>query len=250
MIKNYYRMAWVMAAIFAGSGAQASDVYVDQAGDTGTFNITQSNGVNRVGSINTPSVFSGNNITVDIIQNGTMNEADIQVVSATDTIINYDAQGGSNILEIEIQAGGNELTVAKTGDNNSVTMCGANNISTAAPAITSPSAAPAGSVAAGARTVGCTSGVDVVDTETNITLTGSDNAVNLALDSANAINTISVIGGYNAVNLAQSGTGRYEVSLAIDGDTNTANIAQLGTGNHNINVVVDGNTNLVNITQQ
>jgi len=249
MIRNYYRMAWVMAAIFAGSGAQASEVYIDQAGSSSTFNITQSNGNNRVGSSGTPSVFSGNNITVDIIQNGTGNEADIQAVSATDTIIDYDAQGGSNILEIEISNSGNELTVAKTGDNNSVTMCGTNNIATAAAATTGPTA-PAGSVAAGARTVGCTSGVDVVDTETNITLTGSANAVNLALDSANAINTISVIGGYNAVNLAQSGTGRYEVSLAIDGDTNTANIAQLGAGNHNINVVVDGNTNLVNITQQ
>jgi hypothetical protein len=250
MIKNYYGMAWVMAAIFAGSGAQASDVYVNQAGDTGTFNITQSNGFNRVGTISTPSVFSGNNITVDIIQNGTLNTADIQATTANDTFIDYNAQGSSNTLEIEIQAGGNELTVAKTGDNNSVTMCGANNISTAAPATTGPTVAPAGSVAAGARTVGCTSGVDVVDTETNITLTGSDNAVNLALDSANAINTISVIGEYNAVNLAQSGTGRYEVSLAIDGETNTANIDQLGTGNHNVSLVINGDTNLVNITQQ
>jgi hypothetical protein len=250
MIKNYYGMAMIMAAFFAGSGAQASDVYVDQAGDTGTFNITQSGGSNRVGTISTPSVFEGNNITVDIIQNGTLNEADIQALTATDTVIDYNAQGSSNTLEIEIANNGNELNVAKTGDNNSVTMCGANNISTAAPGTGGASPTIAGSVAAGARTVGCTSAVDVADTETNITLTGSNNAVNLALDSANATNTISVIGGYNAVNLAQGGSGIHVVGVSIDGDTNTTNITQLGTGSHNIVFVVDVSTNLVKITEQ
>jgi hypothetical protein len=214
MIKNYYGMAWVMAAIFVGSGAQASDVYVDQAGDTGTFNITQSNGVNRVGTISTPSVFSGNNITVDIIQNGTLNEADIQAISATDTIINYDAQGSSNILEIEIGNSGNELNVVKNGDGNRLTMCGTND----------------GAGAVAGATASCSTAVGVVDTTNNINITGDSNTVNLALASANAVNNIDIgqttPSSDNVVNITQSGADIHNVSLVINGDTNLVNITQ------------------------
>jgi hypothetical protein len=211
MIRNYYGMAWVMAAIFAGSGAQASDVYVDQAGDTGTFNITQSNGVNRVGTLSTPSVFSGNNITVDIIQNGTMNEADIQAISATDTVINYNAQGGSNTLEIEIGNSGNELNVVKNGDGNRVTMCG--------------------TLSGTGTSATCATAVGVVDTTNNINITGDSNTVNLALASANAINNI-------------------DIGQTTPSSDNVVNIVQSGNGVHNVGLVVNGDTNLVNITQQ
>ena len=211
MIKNYYGMAFVMAAIFAGSGAYASDVYVDQAGDTGTFNITQSNGVNRVGTISNPSVFSGNNITVDIIQNGTLNEADIQAISATDTVINYNAQGGSNTLEIEIGNSGNELNVVKNGDGNRVTMCGTKS-------------------GTGASAT-CATAVGVVDTLNNINIDGSNNSVNLALASANAVNNI-------------------DIGQTLPSDGNIVNITQSGNGLHNVGLVINGDTNLVNITQQ
>jgi hypothetical protein len=211
MIRNYYGRAWVMAAIFAGSGAQASDVYVDQAGDTGTFNITQSNGVNRVGTISTPSVFSGNNITVDIIQDGTMNEADIQAISATDTIINYNAQGGSNTLEIEIGNSGNELNVVKNGDSNRVTMCG--------------------TMSGTGASATCATAVGVVDTTNNINITGDSNTVNLALASANAVNNI-------------------DIGQTAPSSDNVVNITQSGNGLHNVGLVINGDTNLVNITQQ
>jgi hypothetical protein len=211
MIRNYYGMAWVMAAIFAGSGAQASDVYVDQAGDTGTFNITQSNGVNRVGTINTPSVFSGNNITVDIIQNGTMNEADIQAISATDTVINYNAQGDFNTLEIEIGNSGNELNVVKTGNSNRVTMCG--------------------TMSGTGASATCATAVGTVDTTNNINITGDSNTVNLALASANAINNI-------------------DIGQTTPSSDNVVNIVQSGNGVHNVGLVINGDTNLVNITQQ
>ena len=98
MIRNNLRtMAFIMSAIFAGSG-YASEVYIEQAGDTGTFNVTQSNGSNSVGSAGTPAVFSGNNISVNIVQDGTLNTAEISATSATDTVIDYTATGGSNYL--------------------------------------------------------------------------------------------------------------------------------------------------------
>jgi hypothetical protein len=218
MIKNNYKgMAFIMAAIFAGSGtALASEVYIEQAGDTGTFNITQSNGSNRVGSVNTPSIFSGNNITVDIIQNGTLNEADLSVVTATDTVIDYTAVGGSNILEVDIANSGNSLTVVKAGDGNRVTMCGTNNVGVG------------GQTGA---TASCSTAVGVVDTTNILNITGDSNSVNLALASANASNT---------VNIGQT----------TPSDGNVVNITQSGAGLHTTAITIDGNTNLVNVTQQ
>lgn len=204
-------MAFIMAAIFAGSGAYASDVYVEQAGDTGTFNITQSNGSNRVGTISTPSIFSGNNITVDIIQNGTLNTADIQASTATDTVINYDAQGSSNSLEIEIGNSGNELNVVKNGDSNRVTMCG--------------------TLSGTGASATCATAVGVVDTLNNINITGDSNTVNLALASANAVNNINI----------------GQTTLSSD---NNVNITQSGNSIHNVGVTINGDTNLINITQQ
>jgi hypothetical protein len=215
MIKKYRIIAFVIAAMFAGSVVQASEVYIDQAGDTGTFNITQSNGSNRVGSANTPSVFSGNSILVDIIQNGTLNEADLSVITATDTVIDYNAQGGSNILEVDIANSGNSLTVVKTGDGNRVTMCGTNN---------------GAGVVAGA-TASCSTAVGVVDTTNVINITGDSNSVNLALASANANNTVNI--GQNTIS-----------------DNNVVNITQSGAGVHTTAITIDGNTNLVNVTQQ
>jgi hypothetical protein len=217
MIKNNYKgMAFIMAAIFAGSGsALASEVYIEQAGSSSTFNITQSNGNNRVGSANTPSVFSGSSILVDIVQDGTLNEADLSVLTATDTVIDYTATGGSNILEVEIANSGNSLTVVKTGDANRVTMCGTND--------------GAGTVAG--ATAACTSAVGVVDTTNVINITGDSNSVNLALASANANNTVNI--------------GQTTIS-----DNNVVNITQSGAGVHTTAITVDGNTNLVNVTQQ
>jgi hypothetical protein len=217
MIKNNYKgMAFIMAAIFAGSGsALASEVYIEQAGSSSTFNITQSNGNNRVGSTNTPSEFDGSSILVDIVQDGTGNEADLRVLSATGTTIDYTAIGDSNILEVDIANSGNSLIVVKDGDANRVTMCGTND----------------GAGAVAGATASCSTAVGVVDTTNVINIRGDSNSVNLALASANASNTVNI--GQNTIS-----------------DNNVVNITQSGAGQHTTAITIDGNTNLVNVTQQ
>jgi hypothetical protein len=214
MIKNYYgTMAFVMAAIFAGSG-HASEVYIEQAGDSSTFNITQQNGTNSVGSSSTPATFSGNNIAVDILQDGTLNTAAIAVTSGTDTTINYSATGSSNSLEIDIANSGNSLTVTKAGDSNRVTMCGTNTAGVAAN-----------------NAVGCSTAVGATDTTNVIGITGDNNSVNLALMNNNASNTVTigndVASSGNAVNITQgAGLNAHTTGITINGDTNTVNINQ------------------------
>ena len=222
MIKNYYSMAFVMAAIFAGSGALANEVYIEQAGDTSEFNITQSGtGGNRVGSAGTPSTFSGDNQTVNITQAGQGNAADLSV-SGGSTTINYSATGDLNELKVEIDGGtGNTFNIAKTGDSNRVTVCGTNNVG----------------VGQTGATASCTGGVAVNDTTNTVNINGDSNKVNLALASADASNTINI--GHNSLGVA---------GAASSG--NIVNITQSSSGIPTTNVTVNGDTNTINIKQQ
>jgi hypothetical protein len=204
------------------SGAIANDVYIEQAGDTSTFNVTQSGtGGNRVGSAGTPSTFSGSNQTIDIVQAGQGNQADLSV-SGGSTAINYSATGDLNELKVEIDGGtGNTFNIAKVGDNNRVTVCGTNNVGTS------------GQTGA---TAGCTAGVAVNDTLNTVNVNGDSNKVNLALASADAVNTINI--GHNSqgvagtsssgniVNVTQSSSGIPTTNITVNGDTNTINVKQ------------------------
>jgi hypothetical protein len=208
-------LATLIVAAMPGLGAMASEVYIEQAGDTGVFNITQSNGANTVGSAGTPAVFSGNNIQVDIVQDGTLNTAAISAVSATDTVVNYTATGNSNYLEIDIANSGNSITAVKTGDSNRLTVCGTNNVGVA------------GQTGSSAT---CSTAVGVVDTTNVVNITGDTNSVNLALASANANNTVNIgqttPSDGNIVNITQSGAGTHTTAITIDGNTNTVNLIQ------------------------
>lgn len=211
--KDIKLMAFVLSAMFWGSG-QAADVYIEQAGDSSTYNITQAGAGNRVGTSSATSIFTGNSQTIDITQTGANNTADL-TVNGGSTTIDYTATGDGNDLQVEIDGGtGNTFTIAKTGDTNRVTVCGANNVGVAAN-----------------NAVACSSGVTVNDTTNTINITGDSNSVNLALASPNAVNVVS-IGQTSASN------------------NNAVNITQTGaTASHNTNTTINGSTNIVNITQ-
>jgi hypothetical protein len=215
-------LAILVTSGMLSSGAIANDVYIEQAGDTSTFNITQSGtGGNRVGSAGTPSTFSGNSQTIDIVQAGQGNQADL-TVSGGSTTINYSATGDLNELKVEIDGGtGNTFNIAKTGDSNRVTVCGTNNVGTSGQT---------------GSTAGCTAGVAVNDTTNTININGDTNKVNLALASADAVNTINI--GHNSqgvsgsassgniVNVTQSSIGIPTTNITVNGDTNTINVKQ------------------------
>lgn len=214
--KNIKLMAFIASALFWGSGF-AADVYIEQAGDTSTFNITQAGAGNRVGTSGAVSVFTGNSQTIDITQTGANNTADL-TVNGGSTTIDYAATGGSNDLQVEIDGGtGNTFNIVKEGDSNRVTVCGTNNAF--------------GQGAAAGNAVGCSTGVAVNDTTNTINIAGDSNSVNLALASPNATNVINI--------------GQTTAS-----DSNIVNVTQTGAlATHNVNATINGNTNTLNITQ-
>lgn len=202
-----------------GSTVYASEAYINQAGGNVTIDVTQTGNGNLLGSANASTTINGSSVDIDLIQTGDNNIADLQLTLGADsTVINYDVTGSDNLLDGWITGGiGNSLTATITGDNNRLTYCAENDATGPITVLSTPM---------------CSSGIAVNDTTTTLTVDGSDNQVNLALASADAVNTIDItnISDSNVVNLTQTDTGSYTnphiVTLTIDGNSNVVNILQ------------------------
>ena len=205
----------LLASLLATTAVWASDVYIDQAGSTTTIDITQSGNGNTVGSSGTPSTIYGDNTDIDIIQTGDLNTADIETATgASGTVINYDATGSSNVLDVDIStATDTKLTTTITGDSNEVTLCG--TLSTTASAVASAT---------------CATEVSADSTTTTIAVTGDSNKIAVGADAASAVNNITlganVSSSFNTINLQQSGLDVPVVTLNVDGNSNAINITQ------------------------
>lgn len=217
----------ITAAILIGVSATASlasEVYIDQAGNSSTINITQTGSNNRVsGDINTtnPAIVSGDSITLDITQTGDNNEAGVKLNSATSASVSYTATGSNNLFDVYVNGGSNNiLNATVTGDGNRVTVCGTND-------------GAASSVVAGVSTSGplCSTGISANNVTNTININGDTNVVNVA--------TASLAGTTNSVNIG---------GTAIS-NNNIVNINQTNVDANIVGVTVDGNANVVNIIQ-
>ena len=196
-----------IATVFA-SQVFASEVYIDQAGGAVNVDILQQNGANRINSESDPAIINGNDINVAVIQDGDGNEMDLYLQQgADDTNFVYSATGDMNTIIANIYGGiDNDFTATLIGNDNAVTVCKD-------------------------YTNSVCNGIIVNSTLTTMTITGSNNEVNLAYDSANATNNIDIgantPSSYNVVNLTQTTANGYNnVNMSIDGDSNTVDILQ------------------------
>jgi hypothetical protein len=205
----------LLVSLLGATTVWASDVYIDQAGSTTTIDITQTGSGNTVGSSSTASTIIGSNTDIDITQTGASNTADIETATgASDTKIDYTATGGSNILDVDIStATDTTITATITGDSNELTVCGS-----------------LATDAAAAASATCATEVSANTTTTNVAITGDGNKVAAGLDSASAVNNITIgantVSDYNVVNLKQTGTDVPVVTLNVDGSSNAVNITQ------------------------
>ena len=205
----------LLVSLLGATAAWASDVYIDQAGSTTTIDITQTGSGNTVGSSGTASTIIGSNTDIDVTQTGASNTADIETATgASDTKIDYTATGGSNILDVDIStATDTTVTAVITGDSNELTVCG--TLATDASSVSSAT---------------CATEVSANTTTTNVAVTGDSNKIAAGLDSAGAVNNITLgantVSDYNVVNLKQTGTDTPVVTLNVDGSSNAVNITQ------------------------
>lgn len=190
------------------STVSASEVYINQAGGSVTVDVLQENGLNRVNTESDPAIINGNDINVQITQSGDMNEADVYLqMGADSTNFVYSATGDMNTIVANIYGGiDNSFIATLLGNSNVVTVCKdyINSV--------------------------C-NGIVVNQTATTMAITGNNNEVNLAYDSANATNNIdigqNIPSNNNTVNLTQTTANGYNnVNMSIDGDNNTVDILQ------------------------
>ena len=216
MSKNINKISLaLLVSLLGATSVWASDVYIDQAGSTTTIDITQTGSGNTVGNSTTASTIIGSNTDIDVTQTGDSNTADIETATgASDTKIDYTATGGSNILDVDIStATDTTVTAVITGDSNELTVCG--TLATDASSVASAT---------------CATEVSANTTTTNVAVTGDGNKIAAGLDSASAVNNITIgantVSDYNVVNLKQTGTDVPVVTLNVDGSSNAVNITQ------------------------
>jgi hypothetical protein len=185
----------------------ASEVYIDQAGSSTNINILQENGNNRINTETSPMIVNGNDINVEIVQDGDGNVADIYIRgSANDTNFEYRVEGDLNEILANIDGGtDNNFVAAIVGNDNTITLC--KNI-----------------------TLGTCNGISVNFTDTTLNLTGNNNQINFALDAADSTNVFNIgqttPSDFNIVNLTQTTASGHIVNVSIDGNTNTVDIVQ------------------------
>ena len=186
---------------------QASEVYIDQAGNGTNVNVLQQNGNNRINTEAMPMIVNGDDINVEIVQDGDGNVAEIYIqVSANDTNFEYRVEGDLNEILANINSGTeNNFVAAIIGNDNTITFCKDYINSTC-------------------------NGIQVDLTDTTLNLDGNNNEINFALDAADATNVFNVgqttPSDFNVINLTQTTSVGHKVNVSIDGDTNTVDIVQ------------------------
>jgi len=185
----------------------ASEVYIDQAGSSTNINILQESGNNRVNTETSPMIVNGNDINVEIVQDGDGNVAEIYIQgSANNTNFEYRVEGDLNEILANIDGGtDNNFVAAIVGNDNTITLC--KDI-----------------------TNGTCNGISVNFTDTTVNLTGNNNQINFALDAADSVNVFNIgqnmPSDFNIVNLTQTTSVEHIVNVTIDGDSNTVDIVQ------------------------
>jgi hypothetical protein len=239
--KDITLMAFIFSAIFWGSGYAADNsIYIDQAGDSSTINVTQDGAGNKVkgillngtaGATTDPAKLNGNAQTINIEQTGSGNTLAIGAVttqggtvtgySNIGTNINYKVTGDSNIGYINMNNGGtggatgNVVDIQQTGNTNnaSLTMNGTSN----------------------QFTVG-----------TN----GSSNILSATVNANQTVTSLTETGNANNTTLSMTGN-KGQVSILTDGASNTTNVTQSASGTTGAQAIIDitGSSNNTAITQ-
>jgi hypothetical protein len=185
----------------------ASEVYIDQAGSSTNIDILQENGNNRINTEIAPMIVNGDDINIEIVQDGDGNVADIYIqLSANDTNFEYRVEGDLNEILANISGGTeNNFVAAIIGNDNIITLCKD-------------------------LVNGTCNGIEVNLTDTTVNLTGNNNEINFALDAAQSVNVFNIgqntPSDFNIVNLTQTTSVGHIVNVTIDGSDNTVDIVQ------------------------
>lgn len=204
MVKIIIGFVMIAMITFSSSIAsgQSNDVYIEQVGDSLILNIEQQGESNNVGAVEEDFVLGGDNMTVDILQEGDGNSIDGQIVNADGVTVDASFVGDSNSLDINMGDAGevtdSTVDIDVTGDTNDIVLT------------------------TGATGTALASDVDIV-------VLGSLNEFVSVVESDNATLSTTVDGDANIFNTEQSGWSDHSATVVLTGSDNTVDILQENT---------------------
>ncbi|MDB4396076.1 hypothetical protein N9Z65_00505 [bacterium] len=201
-----------------------NEIYLDQSGNTGQFNIVQFGAANKIGDTNNRSTLVGEGKNYDLVFVGDENKLDVNNVGSGD-IFDLLVTGTGNQIETKIEGNENQFVVNLAGNNNSISVAGSEDFD---PALTSNSFI-------------------------NFFVEGNGNDFNFNIyDSNNIFNSWLVLGDQNIINSYQEGQPGgigHTQYVEVFGANNTFDIVQVGIDAHTIDISVTGNDNNYTILQ-
>ena len=211
------------------NSVSGNQIYIDQAGDNNTFNITQSSNNNSIQGINQQNA----------LLKGNSNSVTIKQGNSTDTtgknLIKLEMNTGSNSNTVKLYQGynvngtvntsdsdGHIISLGLTGSSNQVNVYQTN---------------------LGASNAGHFAELNITGSTNNITVNQKGNGGKTFFSTVN--------GSSNTVSALQDGTGQDFLDVKLTGNGHNVNASQDGTGNHlgYIDLTNSGGASTVNLTQ-
>ncbi len=213
-------LTFITATVFANN-----EIYLEQEGNTGTFNITQVGSSNSIGDSTDISVIQGDDSIFNISQIGNANELDINY-NGSDTLFDLYIEGNGNTQDIDVVGDANDIDNVILGDSNSLTI--------------SKDAA--------------TDDAAFINTQTfSNYIIGNNNALDFYLnDNVGATIDVTIAGSSNTLTSIQEGAntglGHSQV-LQMQGSGNTVELVQSGSENQTLELTHYGNDSAFTIIQ-
>lgn len=210
-------------------------IFVDQSGDNVNVNMTQNGSGNKAGSTARPIYLRGIDQKLITIQTGASNEIMLEAVNAT-------TGSGQGVT----------ITIQQIGDSNKVdAACGYGTASTGNTALTGCKAADLNWKFTGDSNDLQFRGTGD-DLKSAITVTGDSNIFRIDAIGNKHTQTLMVAGDTNEFNLNQRSTGAAGSSIWIDlaGNNNKFTVSQTGTIDNVLNIKSVGNSGVWNINQK
>jgi hypothetical protein len=211
------------------NSVSGNQIYVDQAGDNNTFNITQSSNNNSIQGINQQNaLLKGNSNNVTIKQGNSSDttgknliKLEMNTGSNSNTVKlyqGYNVDGTINYLDSD----GHIISLGLTGSSNQVNLYQTN---------------------LGANNAGQFAELNITGNTNNITVNQKGNG------SKTFFGTVA--GNSNTVSALQDGLGSDYLNVNLTGNGHTVNASQSGAGNHlgYIDLTNSGGASTVNLTQ-
>lgn len=203
----------------------SNEIYLEQTGTTGLFNITQVGNSNRIGTSTNISTIAGNDSIFNISQIGSGNSLDIEW-NGSEALFDLYVEGNGNMQDLFVNGNQNTFNNVVLGDGNIINV----------------------------------SKDDTTDDASNITnqllknyITGSGNKLDFYLnDNLNAVSDITIVGSGNQITSIQEGgnTGLgHSQTIQIQGDSNNLNLVQSGAINQTLQLTHYGSNTSFNIIQ-